>query len=566
MRSVVLIVDGDARTAALIEGTAPLTGSYGYDVRAVPDGARAVRWVAENRADLIVLAAELPEGTPWPNVVGGLRKAGAAAPVILVAGAGVISTADTFALGVRDVLRRPLTAPALRASLTSALADVHYRQSARPAVAAPRPAAERTRTAPPAVSEFDVLYAVGKTVTSRDDIDEIMRRVVDAAVLISGAEQGYLILVDEDNHELVIRAARSQSDPLARTLRLPTTDTLARQVLLTGKSVLLSGDQETRIKTASFLRAALYVPLTLTGQIMGVLAVTNQQARWSFTMAEQRFLSAIADYAAIAIENARLFREARDRAAALEAVYRELQGADKFKAQMIQNLSHELSTPLLSVQGYVHLLVTGALMPVPADVQETLNTVQNRVNDLVKIVENMQALSEPAQLAVAVEKVELNKLVQSAIDNRLALAAKSQLAIIGDLPQPPLQVVADARLVARVVANLLDNAIKFSPNGGLITVSARPLDGQPMAEVLVSDSGVGIPAEKLDKIFESFYQVDGTATRRFGGTGLGLAAAREIIRAHGGELKATSKPGQGSIFRFTLYLSDPPFAKPAGQA
>ena len=566
MRSVVLIVDGDARTAALIKGTAPLTGSYGYDVRAVPDGARAVRWVAENRADLIVLAAELPEGTPWPNVVGGLRKAGAAAPVILVAGAGVISTADTFALGVRDVLRRPLTAPALRASLTSALADVHYRQSARPPVAAPRPAAEHSRTAPPAVSEFDVLYAVGKTVTSRDDIDEIMRRVVDAAVLISGAEQGYLILVDEDNHELVIRAARSQSDPLARTLRLPTTDTLARQVLLTGKSVLLSGDQETRIKTASFLRAALYVPLTLTGQIMGVLAVTNQQARWSFTMAEQRFLSAIADYAAIAIENARLFREARDRAAALEAVYRELQGADKFKAQMIQNLSHELSTPLLSVQGYVHLLVTGALMPVPADVQETLNTVQNRVNDLVKIVENMQALSEPAQLAVAVEKVELNKLVQSAIDNRLALAAKSQLAIIGDLPQPPLQVVADARLVARVVANLLDNAIKFSPNGGLITVSARPLDGQPMAEVLVSDSGVGIPAEKLDKIFESFYQVDGTATRRFGGTGLGLAAAREIIRAHGGELKATSKPGQGSIFRFTLYLSDPPFAKPAGQA
>ncbi len=566
MHSVVLIVDGDARTAALIEGTAPLTGSYGYDVRAVPDGARAVRWVTENRADLIVLAAELPEGAPWPNVVGGLRKAGAAAPVILVAGDGVISTADAFALGVRDVLHRPLTAPALRASLTSALADVHYRQSAQPAAAAPRPAAERTRTAPPAVSEFDVLYAVGKTVTSRDDIDEIMRRVVDAAVLISGAEQGYLILVDEDNHELVIRAARSQSDPPARTLRLPTTDTLARQVLLTGKSVLLSGDQETKIKTASFLRAALYVPLTLTRQIMGVLAVTNQQARWSFTMAEQRFLSAIADYAAIAIENARLFREARDRAAALEAVYKELQGADKFKAQMIQNLSHELSTPLLSVQGYVHLLVTGALMPVPADVQETLNTVQNRVNDLVKIVENMQALSEPAQLAVAVEKVELNKLVQSAIDNRLALAAKSQLAIIGDLPQPPLQVVADAKLVGRVVGNLLDNAIKFSPNGGLITVSARPLDGQPMAEVLVSDSGVGIPAEKLDKIFESFYQVDGTATRRFGGTGLGLAAAREIIRAHGGELKATSKPGQGSIFRFTLYLSESPFAKPAAQA
>ncbi|MBI4315515.1 MAG: GAF domain-containing protein, partial [Chloroflexi bacterium] len=554
MRPLVLVIDSDSKTSVLLKGTASLTGTS-FDVRAVPDGPRAVRWVSENRADLIVLAAELPDGAPWPTVIGDLRKAGAVAPVILVAGAGAISTAEAFALGVRDVLHRPLTAPALRASLTAALADVHYRQSAQPAVAAPKPAAERARTAPPTVSEFDVLYAVGKTVTSLDDIDEIMRRVVDAAVFISGAEQGYLILVDEDSHELVIRAARSQSDPLARTLRLTTTDTLARQVLLTGKSVLLSGDRETKIKTSSFLRAALYVPLTLTGQTIGVLAVTNQQARWSFTTAEQRFLSAIADYAAIAIENARLFREARDRAAAREAVYKELQEADKFKAQMIQNLSHELSTPLLSVQGYVHLLVTGALMPVPADVQETLNTVQNRVTDLVRVVENMQALSEPAQLAVVVEKVELNKLVQSAIDNRLALAARSQLAIIGDLPQPPLQVVADAKLVARVVANLLDNAIKFSPNGGLITVSARPLDGQPMAEVLVSDSGVGIPAEKLDKIFESFYQVDGTATRRFGGTGLGLAAAREIIRAHGGELKATSKPGQGSIFRFTLYLS-----------
>ncbi|MBI3363061.1 MAG: hybrid sensor histidine kinase/response regulator [Chloroflexi bacterium] len=551
MPPLVFVVDGDTRTPILLKGTQPLTGAK-FDVRAAAEGVAAFRFVEQNKPDLIVLSAELPGKLSWQEMVRGFRKAGVRAPVILVTQNKDLATGEALDLGVRDVLHKPLTGPVLRESLRSALADVQYRKIVPPASPAPK---EVRRGMPAGLSEVDVLYAIGKSVTSLTDLEEILHRVVEAAVFLTSAEQGFLMLLDEESQELILRAAKNISDQVGRTLRLRTSDGIAGQVVKTGKPILLGGEQQTKIKTSFLVRSALYVPLKTTGRVIGVLSVDNQRSARAFTERNQRFLSAAADYAAIAIENSRLLQGQRDRAAALEIAYRELEETDALKTHMIQNLSHELRTPLVFIKGYVDMLETGALMDVPAEVRDGLKTVQRRINDLVKIVENTVALSQPARETIVTEDVVLGELIQAAVDKRMADAEKAGIVMVVDLPPTPIHVLADQRQVGQVLGNLLDNAVKFSPNGGLITVAAQALDRQ-LAEVQVSDSGVGIPADKVDKVFERFFQVDGSATRRYGGTGLGLAAAREIIQAHGGDLSVVSKPGRGSVFRFTLYLAD----------
>lgn len=562
MRPLVLVIDSDSKTPILLKGTAPLTGTS-FDVRAAADGGQGLRSLQEIKPDLIVLSAELP-GARWQEFLSGLRKAKVQSPVILVTERDEIETAEALRFGVRDVLRKPLTARALRASLISALDEVRYRQTEPQPIALPRPAAPDsapdraaapTQAAPPVPNEFDVLYAIGKSVVSLVDLEEILRRVVEAAIYVSSAEQGYLMLLDEDSDDLVIRAAKNVAEQFARTLRLRASDSMAGKAVQTGKPIFLGGGQMTKIKTSFLVRSILYVPLKVSNKIIGVLTVSNPQVPRDFTRADLRIVSAIADYAAIAIDKARLYQEARDRAAAFEAVYKELEEADRIKSQMIQNLSHELRTPLIFIQGYIYLLTSGSVMNLPPDVKENLLTAQGRVDDLIKIADNMRALSEPAKPTVFPKPVALSVLIQRALDRRADDAKKVGVSIVGDIPPASMRVMADPDEMEHVIGNLLDNAIKFNPNGGLVTITTRSLP-KKQVEIAVSDSGVGIPQDKLDRVFDRFYQVDGTLTRPFGGVGLGLSAAREIVRAHGGELTVSSKVGEGSVFRFTLPLAD----------
>ncbi len=568
MRPLVLVIDPDSKTPILLKGTAPLTGTS-FDVRAAADGGQALGLLHEIRPDLIVLSAELP-GARWQEFLSGLRKAKVQSPAILVTEGDEIETAEALRFGVRDVMRKPLTARALRTSLISALDEVRYRQTepqpiAAPPLPPPSPTAKATEDSSSlsatggmqggVPNEFDVLYAIGKSVVSLVDLEEILRRVVEAAIYVSSAEQGYLMLLDEDSDELVIRAAKNVAEQFARTLRLRASDSLAGKAVQTGKPIFLGGGQMTKIKTSFLVRSILYVPLKVSNKIIGVLTVSNPKVPRDFTRADLRIVSAIADYAAIAIDKARLYQEARDRAAAFEAVYKELEEADQVKSQMIQNLSHELRTPLIFVQGYIYLLTSGSAINLPPDVKENLLTAQGRVDDLIKIADNMRVLSEPAKPTVFPRPVALSVLIQRALDRRADDAKKVGVSIVCDIPPASMIVMADPDEMEHVIGNLLDNATKFSPNGGLVIITTRSLP-KKQVEIAVTDSGVGIPQDKLDRVFDRFYQVDGTLTRRFGGVGLGLSAAREIVRAHGGELTVSSKVGEGSVFRFTLPLAD----------
>lgn len=232
---------------------------------------------------------------------------------------------------------------------------------------------------------------------------------------------------------------------------------------------------------------------------------------------------------------------------------REAQEASRLKSQILSNVSHELRTPLNSIIGYTHLLLGGTYGPIKEPQQSPMEGVLRNADDLLNLINNLLDFSriEAGKFSLDLEPIELGPLLQEVLDGLKPLVEKKPLAIRFDPSQRLPAVESDRTRVRQIFSNLLSNAIKFTEEGEIrILLRDRPDRGG--VEMAVHDTGIGIPAEELPKIFEAFHQVDGTLTREFGGTGLGLAIVKELVDLLKGEIRASSEYGKGSTF--TLYL------------
>jgi len=232
-------------------------------------------------------------------------------------------------------------------------------------------------------------------------------------------------------------------------------------------------------------------------------------------------------------------------AAALEQV-------EQQRVALIGNVSHELRTPLAGLNGYLEGLMDGVF---PSN-EETFAQMDHEVRRLRRLVDDLQALSrvEAGQIALQPADFDLIPLVERVL-RQLGPSAESQdLQIDTDFARQSLAVYADADRVAQVLLNLVGNAIRYTPEGGRIVVAVSA--GEETAVIAVTDTGMGIPPEALPYVFERFYRVDSSRTRRSGGSGIGLTISRHLVWAMGGELTAVSPgPDQGSTFTFTLPLN-----------
>lgn len=224
--------------------------------------------------------------------------------------------------------------------------------------------------------------------------------------------------------------------------------------------------------------------------------------------------------------------------------------ADQIKNQLLSTVSHELRTPLASIKGFASTLLRQDVRWDEATQRDFLRIIEEESNRLEELIDNLLDMSqvEAGALRIQLEPVQLRRLVREAVDNAQRSTATHWFVM--DLPAELPRVLADPRRVRQVLNNLLENAIKYAPDGGQITVTCE-VEGENVL-VSISDQGQGIPREYLDRIFDRFFQVDGASTRKTGGSGLGLAIAKGIIQAHHGTIWAESVEGQGSIFRFTL--------------
>jgi two-component system phosphate regulon sensor histidine kinase PhoR len=249
--------------------------------------------------------------------------------------------------------------------------------------------------------------------------------------------------------------------------------------------------------------------------------------------------------------------------AELQAEHAELEKLETIRKDFVINVSHELRTPLASIQGYTETLLDGAIDDKENNIR-FLNIIRQNAERLGRLTADLLTLSrlELKSERLRPEHYYLNALLRECIDTLRPVAEKKKIQFIFEAANDADEVYCDSEAFHQIMANLLDNAIKYTPESGSITVSARllPLShsgSRLMWEIRVGDTGSGIPEEDLPRLFERFYRVDKARSRELGGTGLGLAIVKHLARAQGGDVYVESKIGEGSVFSFTLPASEP---------
>jgi two-component system sensor histidine kinase BarA len=248
------------------------------------------------------------------------------------------------------------------------------------------------------------------------------------------------------------------------------------------------------------------------------------------------------------------YKELQDKNRALEDSYAKLKELDRLKSNFLATMSHELRTPLTSVIGYSEMMLEGLGGPLTAEQREYLGIIMEKGENLLQLITSILDISkiEAGRVRLVLSEVDAGQLMRDAVATILPIARKKGLKVScepGELPR----IQADRDKIRQCLVNLASNAVKFTPPGGAITVTAQMVQPEMLA-IHVTDTGIGIAEDHLPRVFDVFYQVDGSSTREYGGAGLGLAIVRSFAEAHGGEVRVRSEPGRGSTFSLHLPL------------
>ncbi len=612
----------------------------GYEALTAKDGAEGLRKALTENPDLIIMDNNMPKMTGL-QVMEALKEKGLNIPVILMTFHGSESLAvQFFRLGVKDYIIKPFTVEEMLEAIDRALTEVRLRKERDKALA---DLVQANRQLERRVKELNILYGIGKSVASLLDLEKLLGRVVQAAVYITGAEEGFLMLVDEETGELYVRAAQGPKEKYPRSLKLRVEDSIADGVVRTGEAVMIGGSaKENDLRTVYLVKALLSAPLKTKDKVIGVLSVDNKTSSKTFTDNDLYLLSALADYAAIAIENARLFTAVKSEQSKLgtiigstedavivtdsemrvlllnkaarkafgiksaevtnkpiaqivkndsliELFVRSIDGSqakqgeipledgrtlnanltpipgvgyvavmqdithlkelDRMKSEFVSTVSHDLRSPLTTIKGFVQLLPKAG--PLTPQQQEFRTKILNSVENITELIEDLLDIGKiEAGVGLEMDVCQLDAIINKVVENlRSQAEAKGQRLHVELPPQLPPVLGNDLRL-GQVVANLVSNAIKYTPDGGLINVRARNSNDQVI--VSVQDTGLGIPPADQPYIFDKFYRVKSPETEGISGTGLGLAIVKSVIERHNGRVWVESEPGVGSTFTFIL--------------
>jgi GAF domain-containing protein len=412
---------------------------------------------------------------------------------------------------------------------------------------------ERTAELTRSVDELTALADVSRALSSTLDLDMVLTTIVGRAIELSGTDAGTIWEYEPTTEVFHLRAARNLEDDIVGVLRSTPlrrgegtvgrlADTLAPiQVAdITGETAYRA---RLEVIVRSGYRAILSVPLLREDQLIGALTVNAKTPR-EFPPAVVDLLTTFATQSALAIQNARLFRE-------IEQKSRELEAASRHKSEFLANMSHELRTPLNAIIGFSEVLSERMFGELNEKQDEYLKDIHASGQHLLSLINDILDLSKIEAGRMELEVTDFD--LPMAIDNALTLirerAARRSIALHTTVDERLGHVQGDERKIRQVLLNLLSNAIKFTPEGGRIHVEARSVNES--VEVSLTDTGVGIAPEDQEAVFEEFRQV-GTADKKVEGTGLGLALSRKFIELHGGKIWVKSQVGQGSRFTFTV--------------
>ena len=405
----------------------------------------------------------------------------------------------------------------------------------------------------------EVLQVIGDSAL---DLDRVFRTVLQNAVTLCRADAGQMWRLDGGVYQLAcsVGGTDEYNEFLSGLLIRPGRDSLVGKVALERRTVQLPDVLEDRdyafpqIQRLGGFRTMLGVPMLHGGGAIGVIVVWRREVD-VFDDRHVHLAETFAAQGAIAITTAELVHELNEKNQALEL-------ASRHKSDFLAHMSHELRTPLNAVIGFSEVLLERAFGEINPKQEKYLGDILSSGRHLLSLINDVLDVSrvEAGRMDLEVARFHLRGMIEDAfvLVREQAIARRQTLTLDVD---PALGAVSgDERRVKQVVTNLVTNAVKFTPEGGRITVSARCGDGEAL--VSVADTGIGIAASDQGSIFEAFQQVSQGPEPRQEGTGLGLTLSQQIVALHGGRMWVESEPGRGSTFTFSLPLAEPDVIAP----
>jgi signal transduction histidine kinase/ActR/RegA family two-component response regulator len=419
---------------------------------------------------------------------------------------------------------------------------------------------------------LEVLNATGRAMSSTLDLQTIVQQVTDAATELSGARFGaffYNVNTEQGGAFSLFTLSGAPREafeklgmPRATAIFAPTfrgespirSDDVTKDPRY-GREAPHHGMPKGHLPVCSYLAVSV---VSRSGEVLGGLFFGHPDPG-VFDDRAERLVAGIAGHAALAIDNARLYADAKrmadERARALEAERQaraELERVSLMKDEFLATLSHELRTPLNAVVGWCDLLLH---KPQEQQTQRGLETIARNARAQAQMIDDLLDMNRiiAGKVRLDVQRIELSEVIDAAVDS-IAPSAQAKGIRLRKVVDPRAgPVVGDPTRLQQIVWNLLSNAVKFTPKGGRVDVHLSRVNSH--VEIVVTDSGIGIAAETLPHVFERFRQADSSTTRAYGGLGLGLAIVKQLVELHGGSVRATSEgPGQGTSFIVALPL------------
>ena len=380
------------------------------------------------------------------------------------------------------------------------------------------------------------------------DLDALLQLITATATELLDCEAASILLYDEKDKRLFFAAATGSDPEELAKIPVPIENSLAGTIFRTSQHIIINNaEQDPRhyslvSDNIQFnVKTLLGVPMPIKDRTVGVLEALNKR-EGVFDEHDASVLAVTAAHAAIAINNARLLR-------ATQKALQKVQESDQLKRNFLALASHELRTPLNIIMGYSTVLKEDS----KGDLSDHANQVLNAARQMRSILDEMNnlAMLKSDEMTLKPQKVAMEDVLTYACEGIRDIAATRKQNLIYAFSEEAYVVNVDIDKTAQAFGNILGNAIRFSPEGTDITIGVKK-DGDQVLS-WVQDHGRGIPADKLQKIFEEFYQIEPPNTRHYGGLGIGLTIAKGLIEAQGGKIWAESKgAGKGSSFKVSL--------------
>lgn len=613
----------------------------GFQVIVATNGRDGLNLARKHHPQLMIVDNQMPYMTGL-ELLQTLHQEGLRIPAILMTAHGSEQIAiDAFRLGIRDYVIKPFLVEEMNAAIDRALRETRLEKERSQLI---QELTNSNNELKQRLQELNTVYATGKSVTTSLDLEEVLRRVVEAAIYVSGAEEGSLMLLDkEKENELYVRASKNL-DSASSSMRLRIKDSLAGQVINTRQPIVIDNNIiEQKITTAYLVKSVVYVPIITQDKAIGVLSVANRRREQPFNNRDTRVLSTLADYAAIAINNAEIFTNSEQERGKLSTILgqtnnpvividdrellilanmaaqsvfnlpqtnltgtsirtliqnpdalnfmlqpvtpdlerttelsladnlvfqanlslienvgrsivlhniTQLKELDKLKSEFVAIVSHDLRSPLTAILGYVELLER--VGPLNEDQTEFVNRVKQSVDNITNLISDLLDIGRlEAGIALDIEECDLPNLLNTILDEFAARIEAKKLQLKQIVSPKQLLISGDHKRLHQAFTNLISNAVKYTPEKGVIGLQVTEMNGQAIVEI--ADTGVGIASEDIPHIFDKFYRAKNVLSG-FEGTGLGLSIVKSVIERHNGRIWVNSQMGKGTVFSIILPL------------